>query len=156
MEVKMNWFISLIVFITVMQIFGGLSDAWMYRNKADFDGKDVDYPDWLGNLSQIFWLGGFGLKFVGLPLFGIYSPLGPWKMFYIVILTAFSLSFIWDMTFSYMKTRTFTKSLKYWILIKKTKYTPYIRIGWESKQAVIASYIIRALILVPVYIYLVN
>lgn len=147
----MSWFITLIFYLATMLAVYGSVDAYMFRQVTDYDGKGIDYPKWLRKYIHIFWLIGLASWIMGICVFTLFSPSSGFKTLLTISLSTLAMSFVWDMAFSWLKSRTFTRSLKYWF------YIPGVTIiGWHSKKAVITSYIIRALILVPVYIYLVK
>ncbi len=129
----------------------GFVDAYIFRKDVDYDGIDIDYPAWLRKYIHVFWLIGLASWIIGICLFTSTSPIGGFKTLLTISLSTVAISFTWDMAFSWLKSRTFTRSLKYWF------YIPGVTvIGWHSEKAVIFSYIIRALLLVPIYIYLVK
>jgi hypothetical protein len=151
-----TWFTLYVFVLSAFMILGGMSDAWMWRKKGDTDGVGHDFPNWLRNLMHVFWLGGFSMKFLLLPVFGYYSPVGVLPLLFLTIFLAGGLSFLWDMTYSQLKHGIWNASLEYWWYTKRTVIwsitIPEIKIGWKSPKAVWFSYYLRMGFVVIAYI----
>ena len=129
------WFICTSLFLGLMEINFAIVDAELFRKKQDYDGEGVDIYPFVKKYIHLFWLVGLGVFLVGAMEVGIRSPLKHWQTLVITPAMFLTLGFIWDMTYSWLKTRTLTKSLKYWFHIPGV-----ITIGWDSRSEVIGSY----------------